>query len=512
MNTVEAALRITHVTAYEDRAEVVRTGEVTLPAGTCTVRVPNVTPLAQERNLVVGAEGAETHVQDVRVERRWVHRASVDDAQQERLQGELEDGMWKEADARMAVDRAVAHRNGIQAMLGVHGQQLSRAMWPRAKDAPGWLTDLDTFRSALEAAEANVLAAQQVLHDATDRLEQLRATLRGSAQTLTQKAAHVAIRVQSAGGPVRLRLAMVVPCGMWRPVHEAHLTGDDRLRWEVQATVWQATGEPWEDVELVLSTARPSMGAELPVLVEDRLTLRAKTPDEVRTVRVAHRQEAISSQALKGSAPGVYDGGEARQFRPSSRVSIPSDGRPHRVAVTSYQTQCRTQLVCYPEVAPQVFLRASFINASGMALLAGPVTLLRDGQHVGVGDVPYVGPGESADVALGSEDRFAVGYVRSHFIEQRRLLSDRKHFRQEVELQATGTGAWTVEVVLRTPVSEVAQLKVVTSRDQCSAGLVDPDADGLVRHPVQVRPGSVAMVRHAFHLDADSNVAVPDPW
>jgi uncharacterized protein (TIGR02231 family) len=310
---------------------------------------------------------------------------------------------------------------------------------------------------------------------------------------------------------VVLRVGALLPCALWRPSHDAHLM-EGKVAWETFATVWQHTGEDWRDVELILSTARPSAGAQLPRLDEDRLTLRAKTAQERKVIQVEHRQEAVSRQDLKGGAPGVYDGGVARTFKPAGRVTIPSDGRPHRVAVGGFEAPASSELVSFPELAPRVYLRASFKNTAGHPLLAGPVTLMHRGGCVGTGDVPYVGQGESLDVSFGSDDRFTVRHTRRRVEQEKLLRSDVTHFVTEVELQHTGQGAERILVMLRVPVSEVAQLKVLPSPAHSTEGLPPADGDGLVKIPLRLNPGDTSTTRLAFHFDTSGDVRVPDPW
>jgi uncharacterized protein (TIGR02231 family) len=298
---------------------------------------------------------------------------------------------------------------------------------------------------------------------------------------------------------------------LWRPSHDARLL-DGKVTWETFATVWQQTGEAWRDVELVLSTARPSAGAQLPALTEDRLTLRLKSAQERKTITVEHRQEAVSRQDLKGGAPGVYDGGVPRTFKPAGRVSIPSDGKPHRVGVGGFEAPCSSELVTCPELAPRVYLRASLRNTAGYPLLAGPVTLMHNGGYVGTGDVPYVGPGDSLDVSFGSDDRFTVRHTRRRVEQEKLLVKDVTHYVTEVELQHTGQGSDRVLMMLRLPVSEVAQLKVLASPAHSSEGIPAPDADGLVKIPVKLTAGETSTTRLAFHFDTSGDVRVPDPW
>ena len=85
-----------------------------------------------------------------------------------------------------------------------------------------------------------------------------------------------------------LRVTYLVPCAVWRPAYRATLKqveGGEAVTVECEAVVWQRTEEDWKDVEMAFSTARPTLGASPPRLVEDRLYLRDKTQQEKQVVQ-----------------------------------------------------------------------------------------------------------------------------------------------------------------------------------------------------------------------------------
>ncbi|MCA9545007.1 MAG: DUF4139 domain-containing protein, partial [Myxococcales bacterium] len=322
--------------------------------------------------------------------------------------------------------------------------------------------------------------------------------------------ADVVVRYRAAAaGQATLHVDGVTPCALWRPSHEAERLPDGRLRWTTGATVWQRTGEPWTDVALVLSTDRPSARAELAPLARDRLSLQSKA--QKKKVMLSHRDEAIA-QDDGAAVPGVYDGGEARVLRVDGPVSIPSDGRPHRVAAGGFTAAARFALRCRPELAPLVFLVAELRNEGPEPLLAGPVRLLAGGAYVGEGEVAYVGPGERFEQSFGSDDRFTVTYERHRHREKKLIGSDRTHFVQAVTLRAVGAARASVEVELREPVSELEALQIKRSPELCTEGLPPADADGRVRATVDLAPGDTHETLLAFWMDAGSEVILADPW
>jgi uncharacterized protein (TIGR02231 family) len=384
----------------------------------------------------------------------------------------------------------------------------------------------DAWNASVRALETELFEADAARAHARHVLDAARRALKDAAEDARDKprksrvVADVTLRVSGDAGAYRLVLKTVVPCAAWRPSHEAVLIekadGQKSVRLTTFASVWQRTGEEWKDVEVTLSTARPSAGAELPALSADKLHLRLKTPEEKKTIVVEHRSEDIPQTAQQGSAPGVDDGGEARVFR-APKMTVRDDGRPHRAQVARFEAPCSTERIAIPELATQVFLRASLKNTGQGPILAGGVTLVVEhaqggSTFVGTGDVLFCGQGEPLDLSFGSDDRFLVR-TRTKRVDDKKIVGkDVVHFVREATLSQTGHAAEKVSVQFRLPVSEVKQLKVVPSAHLCTDGEPRPDEHGVVKIPVELAPGVERKVAIAFSFDKSGDVRVSDPW
>ncbi|MCC7071217.1 MAG: DUF4139 domain-containing protein [Deltaproteobacteria bacterium] len=517
MSELDATARIARVTVYEDRADVVREALLELPPGATTVIVRGVAPVVSDEQVVAHIEQSgdappAVVVNDVRVERRIddgapvaadaAARRAARHAELERIDDEI-------AAARRVLDRhQLAHAEAL-ATLARYVDAAARAAGRGDAAAAATAGALATARARIDQLNGARDAARRQVHT----LERARARAAADARPPAVEprvAADLHVALSGSGGRVKLVISTLVPCAAWRPTHEARLQGTT-VRFETYASVWNATGEAWPNVELTFSTARPSAGAELPALSADRLTLRTKTPEERRTIVVEHREETLPEQATKGTAPGVDDGGQPRVFR-AAGVSVASDGRPQRVLLGAFEAPCATERVAFPELAPQVFLRASLKNAGGGPILAGPVTLVVDGAYTGTGDLLYTGPGEAFDLSFGSDDRFTVR-TKKRRIEDKKLIGQNVvHFVREATLAQTGATSERVLVHLRVPVSELAQVKVLLSPQHGTEPDAKPDANGLLRIPVQLEPNVERRVAVAFSFETSGDVRVPDPW
>ncbi|MBM4279498.1 MAG: DUF4139 domain-containing protein [Deltaproteobacteria bacterium] len=522
---VDIAWRTVAVTVYEDRADVVRVADITLPAGTGAVRLSGLSPLVDEARLVArverpdGARHDGARVDDVVIVRRVI--GADDDELQRRRRQRQEARDRLVADKRAVDDELVAcaaaaedawtslrfHLDAVARQLGCGGsaRDLDASFAPLAQAA----RDADAALAAARAQVARLAIADKALA-APIRLP-------GRTRRVGDVIVHLGAAAAEGDRAARLVVATVVPCAAWRPSHEARLARHHERRdagdvtFVTHAAVWNRTGEDWRDARVVLSTARPSQGASLPPLHEDRLQLRSKTAEERRVVVVEHRTEAVPASATRGGAPGVDDGGEARVFAVDN-ASVPDDGRPHLLPLAAFQTPCALARVCVPERSPLVYLRASLKNASRAPILAGPVTLVVDGSWVGIGDVLYTGQGDDLDLSFGSDDRFVARLEKTTHTEQRLMGRDVQHYIQRATLTSTASAAEEVVVVLRTPVSELAQVTVVPSAQHITERDAAPDPHGLVRARVKVEPGRDRVVAHGFSFDASGDVQLPPPW
>lgn len=514
-NPVEISLPIVRVTVFEDRAEVVREAEISLSGEGEVVVVRDLSPLLSEDRVVASLEsgdGAEAHVDDVTVEHLWVRDKSVD---RERFQ-ELEDEVRGAHEALIVASERLQslrlHEGTMGKLMGRYADETGKVVARGDGVSELWEDGLRAFEEKLDALIEERAATRAELEKAEREEEKLQGLLSDVMKRRQRYTSELYLRLSGDAGTVTLRVACTVPCALWRPSHEAHLQADGTVEWTTFANVWQKTGEDWNDVELTLSTARPSAGAELPRLQADRLRAREKTAEEQKTIFVEHRHEAVPRDSLSGAAPGVYDGGEPRRLAPEGTVDIPSDGRSYRVAVLSFNSAAAVDRVAMPELSQHVFERARLRNRAGTPLLAGPVSLLARGMYVGIGDLSFVGIDEDFDLSFGSDDRFNVSLVRRRHVEKRRLTKDRTHFYVEAELRYTGSENEDVVVLLRLPKSEVAQLKVIPSEDYCQPWPPEEDEHGLVRAPVTLVPGERSEVRLGFYFETSGNVEVPDPW
>ncbi|MER5966057.1 DUF4139 domain-containing protein [Streptomyces sp. NPDC002057] len=521
------AAPVTAVTCLEDRAHVERAVTLDLAAGVQKLRLGPVSALAVDRTLHAElTAGHPATVLDVRIVRDWVPRGprpSDDDSALRRRAHALEE---ERLDLERRRDRLRARLDLLGGLAADLLREIGEGVGHGESEGPRWSAALDrvdaerdAFGERLRAVEARSAALGAELgdvHRAMDLAEEEPAELLG----------HIELTVEAAvAGPVELRLSHLVPCALWRPAYRALLDGDSgtpgssvtpehSVTLETEAMVWQRTGEDWSGVRLTLSTARSALATEPPSLGEDRLTLKDRTAAERRTVDVELREEEIGDlgPAPVLGLPGVDDGGEARVLHSPAPVSVPSDGRAHRVPLSVFTTAASSEYASSPEVSPLVTQVVRFDNRSGHALLAGPVDLIRGSGFSGRGTVEFTTPRAPVELAFGSRDDHRVVRETEESrdttgITQRTVVTRTVRLRVSRFSAPGELGDRVVVLRERIPVSEVAAVEVRLREEACSPVPDAVDAEGIVRWDVTLPPGGRRTVTLVYELSASSKVA-----
>ncbi|MFJ8861597.1 mucoidy inhibitor MuiA family protein [Streptomyces sp. NPDC102451] len=509
------ALPVTAVTCLEDRAHVERAVVLDLEAGVQRLRLGPVSALAVDRTL--HAELSADHpatVLDVRFTRSWTPRGPVPHAGDDsalRLRVHTLRGEQLSLEQRR--DRLQARGELLGRLAADLLREIGEGAGTGETDSARWTAELDRVDDERASCGEQLRTVEAALAALSDELGQTERAVHASEEEPAELVGHVELTVEaSVAGPVGLRLSHLTSCALWRPAYRAVLDGGS-LTLETDAMVWQRTGEDWSDVRLTLSTARSALATEPPHLGEDRLTLMDRSAEERRTVGVELREEEIGNlgPAPVVGLPGVDDGGEVRVLRSPARVSVPADGRAHRVPLSTFTTAARSEYACSPELSPLVTRVVRFDNLAGHALLAGPVDLVRGSGFAGRGTLDFTAPGAPVELAFGSCDDHRV--VR-HSEETRDTagITQRTVITRTVRLHLSRFSApgeledRVVTLRERLPVSEVSAVEVRLRGESCSPEPGTVDAEGIARWDVTLPPDGHRTVTFVYELSASAKV------
>jgi uncharacterized protein (TIGR02231 family) len=514
---------VREVTLLEDRARVVRRGQVELGAGLSRVRVEAVAPVLSDKTLtgIIASPGAT--VVDARVLRRLMvsfdEPGRAGEAQSAALAAELE-GLDRRIDEleteRVLVER---HAAGFEQIATMTFAELSEDVgWGRAIGAE-WQQRLDQLRDAERGLRERQVELAGELHERRREHQRLHERMAQGAHQQEREWAAVDLDITAAeAGTFALEIEYVVPGACWRPYHSARLMsagGEPGKGWRVElvtdACVWQNTGEDWNAVQLILSTERASLGTSPPVLRSDIVRVQRRS----EAVVVETREQEIQTTGLgtgddvhvAQDLPGIDDGGVVLNLRAARRSSIPADGRPYRVEIARFISDAEVELVAMPELASCVFFKSIQQNAGKGPILAGPVDLIRQSGLVGRTQVLFIAAGERFELGWGPEPDLRVRRDTEVTEEKSRLLSAWVERTHEIEVRLSNLSGreHRVKVTERIPVSELDKVKIELDSHETTDS-ARPDANGFVTWHATVPAGGHHRVALAYTLKKHEDV------
>jgi uncharacterized protein (TIGR02231 family) len=509
---------VAEVTLLEDRAQVLRRARVTLTAGVTKLRIIGVAPVLSDKTLVARLDGAQSdakgaRVVDARVKRQLVARTAEDDddayaALQKRLH-ELDEQNDSLDAERRALER---HADALDELTKLALRELADDVtWGKA---PGESArdELEQLSNQRRNERSRVMELRTTVARGRERRQRL-ADRVDAMETPAHKAlATIEIELLAdADGEHLLTVDYVVPNACWRPYHTARLTHGDNgalVHFVSDACVWQNTGEDWTKVRLSFSTQRASLGIEPPELETDELAVRRRR----ETVQVEKRERSIEAVTAGeprtiDELPGIDDGGDEVTLVASNDADVPSDGRPHRIAIGGFDAEVALELISYPELTPCVLTKVSLKNEGDRPVLAGPVDLIREGGICGRTSVLYIGRGEPFDIGFGPDAELRVSREVDVEQEDAGMLSSwvKLDHHVQVRLSNMGPDPRTVHVRERIPVSEIEKVKIASDAKRTTSRR-KPDADGFLDWQVELNAFDTATIELRYRIEKHTDV------
>ncbi|WP_079045125.1 MULTISPECIES: DUF4139 domain-containing protein [unclassified Streptomyces] len=181
------------------------------------------------------------------------------------------------------------------------------------------------------------------------------------------------------------------------------------------------------------------------------------------------RAETVASLPLPGHAvrPRESAGSFDHRFDAVARVDVPSDGTWHTVTVAEIPVGLRTEYVCAPSVEQTVYATLVLSNATGQALLAGPVEVTVDDEFLLTAALPTLAPGGVSRVGLGPAEGIRVtrrANLRESTAGLRNNVTVLDH-QVHVELANGLAGPVGVEVRERVPVTSDPDVRIEEDAD-----------------------------------------------
>ena len=425
------------VTIYPSSAKVVRVLTIKLDAGDNDVIINNLPLNLNESSLRVSGEGQgaislgsvellRNFQEDVVQEREKTIREKIEALKDGRR--ETQDALLRSRKQFEYIQRMVLGNNTKIKGNRTENDDGTYKNLPLEKWQEAWLL-LD---SSTATAQERTRLAEKSLKTYDKQIKKLNRDLQQVAVNQREtRTAKLHVKSDSAT-ELTLKLTYQIHGARWSPVYDADLnTSTGKIELKTLAQISQRTGEDWKGVDVTLSTLHPSAGTQLPSLNPWVLDFMPDLPPPMpmagsrmfknKSIQMESMAES-DEVSVTGAAPmamkimvqeqsQLISTDFSAEYKVPGVISLDSGSNKRRFALTSQNFDAEVRLASAPRQDPRAMILAKTKHAGESPLLAGSLSLYRNGNFVGNAFLQQKLSGEEIKLSFGEDDKVKIKFL-----------------------------------------------------------------------------------------------------
>lgn len=490
---LQANSTISAVIVYPDSARITRTTTLNLAAGETKIILPELPLQMDATSLRVSGVGSNPiSLGSVQL----IEQLSSEAVQAKERQLKEEIRRWQEkrqevADAKTRAEQQLAF---IRATGMQQTNKDDSAQGTTVLPLTQWQQAWQTLETATAEAQAKVRAADKTLQDFDKGLAQLQEQLEQIATGETSnRTASLYVKATQPSN-LTLSLSYQIPAANWSPVYEAELdSSTGKLQFKTQAAIQQSTGEDWSNVNVKLSTLRPTASATLPELHSWVISLYA--PPVISEASADTMRSMVANEAMPAPAAPMpmmtqerpamkmleenstlVTGSYNAEYQVPGTLTLASGSDTRRVTLENQTLDAKLQLSSVPRLDPRAILTTEATYSGQAPLIPGSIALYRDGNFIGNSQLAELKTGELIKLAFGEDDRVKIRFQPTpEKTTQPGLLSSRKRldYSYQVTIQNEHADTRSIKLYDMIPVANNSDISVTLTGDIPSSKDVD---------------------------------------
>ena len=508
LKQISATSRITAVTVYSDRALTTRSAALNLKPGNYLIAFEALPTLVLDDSVRVEGRGtAVATMAGLEIKRTFLEGSGEKRIQM--LQEEIRILERNSAGLDARISGITAQKSFLESIRVAWGDRISKEL-AVGRPTSAELQDASNFvGSGITNAEEklrDIESEKKVIKDKIDALRRQQNEATGSSRK-ESKTVEVSVEVAREGS-LSLELVSMTPRASWEPSYDFRLAaGTKTAELTFRAMVRQQTGEDWNNVDLTLSTARPSVGGAPPELHPWQISLYRPQPVMTETMMAAPAPYSMAKKASRAQMDyAVPESAEAEEsqaafvtaqisdeqssisFHIPRALDVPSDGTSHGTVVAAEQLPVNLEYMALPKLSPAVFLKSEMINQATYPLLPGKVNTFVGSRYTGSSQLKKIATGEKFDLFFGSDDQVTVKREELKQHKEAGLFGkNRVSYRYRIELGNFRKEPLTLTLRDQLPVAGDEEIKM--SLEEPSLKPAEVKSDGTVIWSIPMSAG-----------------------
>ncbi|OGX25957.1 MAG: hypothetical protein A3J51_01810 [Omnitrophica WOR_2 bacterium RIFCSPHIGHO2_02_FULL_45_21] len=420
---IEADSKITQIIVYPDSALLTRSVSLKLDTGEHTAVFSDIIPDMDENSLRVSAQGpAEVKLLGAQLRKEFLEEVPSERIKQlkDEIQA-LEDEKRRLEDNKIILSEEKKFLDSIRFYADVQTPKDLATKMPQVAELDNMLKFLGTKLKDNFSSFIDYEFKIRDINSKADALKRQLAEVSGPSRKL-KRSIIVELEALQAGN-LDLEVSYLVKGASWQPIYDARADFEkSQVELISYGIIKQITGEDWQNVEISLSTARPSIGGSMPYI--SPWILRPYHPQRILESRMdaaemksrgdASQFEAFKKKGDLSSAPSSVEYAQREEkgiavvYKLAKKATVKSDGSEHKLPVSSQALNAKFEYSSFPRAGLYAYLGSRVTNAPGLQLLSGRVNIFLEGDFVGASSIDNIAPNEEFDLYLGIDENVKV--------------------------------------------------------------------------------------------------------
>ena len=314
---------------------------------------------------------------------------------------------------------------------------------------------------------------------------------------------------------------------------------NENITIKYKAKVYNNTGNDWNNVGLVLSTADPNISASAPNLKPWYLNQYSmQQSDELNQVNGTEGYVVPQNRAYKkfyqnASTPQMNQnldgfvtfGNNATgmdmnatgtnvtfttiqvsqlstEFQIADPYTIPADSKPYLVDITEHSLEATYTYKAVPKLDKDAFLLANIVGWERLELIPGPTQVYFADTYVGQSYINTANVGDTLRLSFGRDKKIIVERkLLEEFSDKKVVGGNRKDsYMYEIKLKNNHTIPVSINLLDQIPISQDSEISV--SIDEISGAQIKEET-GILKWLIRLEPGGTNSVRLGFTIKYD---------
>lgn len=479
--TIEVTAKITDLTVYTSAVEVHNESEITLNKGKNSIIFTGLTPFIEDNTVNIAVNDPDVNILTVtekfnyikqgrpRTEQVGDLRDSIANMKERKFLIRCKSEALEAEKSRLFKDESIG---GVSSGVSVEEIEKAAAFFQRR------YYEINKELYALNVETKSLDARMQALENQIKQLTTAK----------SEKISEIRLIVNSPSQrKVKFNFKFLTAKGGWAPVYDFKYNGAKApLDFVFRANVFNASGVPWNDVNIKLSTADPIRGFNLPNLQGNG------RPNAEPVVQGNNRVDFHNVRVSTVIA----------EYPIKHKYTVPSDAKPYLVEVDAYQMPSNYSYLLIPKLDPFGFLMAKIPNWNQYNLIPGQTNIYNNGTYMGKTFLQTYAPNDTLSVYLGKDQSVQAMRKEEHKHHPRNIVGNFAIDRTwvEVVIKNNGDSEIPIEVLDQVPVAP-SNNKVKLTVD----GVEDADYDakeGLLTWRTTLAPGQSYEIKFEYELKA----------